>query len=139
MRSLWVALLLAGACSGKQAAEPAIPSSGSGADGSAGSAAPPPAEVATVTDGDGATAHAGAIVDVKGTARDAKLGAAIVATSLVVYCLGHERWPNDVFGKPVTAHGTLEQTSEFATTDPTSAGTTGPVWVLRDCTYRPSL
>lgn len=133
MRLCTIGLLLLVACSGKQAAEPASPGSGS--------APPPPApaaETATVTDGDGATAHAGKLVDVKGTARDAKLGAAVVATSLVVYCLGHDRWPNDVFGKPVTAHGKLEQTTEFDAPDATSAGTSGAVWVLRDCTYQPS-
>ncbi|NVB78381.1 MAG: hypothetical protein HOV81_08320 [Kofleriaceae bacterium] len=137
MRFSTIGLLLLVACSGKQAAEPANPSSGSG------SAPPPPSppavETATVTDGDGATANAGKLVDVKGTARDAKIGAAVVATSLVVYCLGHDRWPNDVFGKPVTAHGKLEQTTEFAAPDATTAGTSGAVWVLRDCTYQPSL
>lgn len=123
------------ACSGKQAAEPASPGAGSAPPPSS---PPPAAETATVTDGDAATAHAGQLVDVIGTARDAKLGAAVVASSLVVYCLGHERWPNDVFGKPVTAHGTLEQTTEFAAPDATSAGTAGAVWVLRDCTYQPT-
>ena len=131
MTRLAVSFALLAACSSSKPSEPTTPN-GSGSATPTANAAP-----AVVTDDTGAKANAGAVVDVKGTARDAKLGAVVVASSLVVYCLGVEHWPDDVFGKPVTAHGKLEQTTEFAAQDETSAGTTGPVWVLRDCKYGP--
>lgn len=100
---------------------------------------PPPTAAAVVVDGAGAKAQAGKPVAVKGTARDAKLAAAVVASDLIVYCLGLDSWPKDVSGKPITAHGKLEETDEFtAKPSPTgviSAGTDGPVWVLRNCEY----
>jgi hypothetical protein len=93
-----------------------------------------------VLDGASAQAHAGKVVAVKGMARDARISAAVVADGLTVYCIGLERWPGDVSGKPVFAHGRLEQTNEFATVrgpgGEVSAGTDRPVWVLRDCRYK---
>jgi len=87
-----------------------------------------------------ARSHAGTEVSVVGTARDAKLAAAIVtASGLVVYCLGLDRWPAEIAGKPVVARGTLEHTDRFvAVTGPggeVGQGTSGPVWALRDCRY----
>ena len=102
--------------------------------GSADAASP-----AVVLNGDGARAHRGKPVAVKGTARDAKIAAAVMADDLVVYCLGLQYWPSGMSGKPVVARGTLEQTEEFtAKVGPRgeiSAGTDGPVWVLRGCRY----
>jgi len=95
--------------------------------------APPPA--AAIRDADAAKAHAGTRVAVQGDARDAKLAAAIVNPGFVVYCLGLESWPKEVANQAVTAHGKLEQTDEFAAKNPGDEGTSGPVWVLRDCQY----
>jgi len=92
-----------------------------------------------IVDSDGAKAQAGKSVAVQGLARDAKISAAVVADNLVVYCLGVHKWPSTMPGKPVIAFGRLEQTGEFtATRGPSgevSAGTDGPVWVLRGCRY----
>lgn len=92
-----------------------------------------------VIDSAGAKAHVGELVAVKGIARDAKISAAVVADSLVVYCLGLAKWPGEVSGKPVLTHGRLERTAEFvAKRGPGGAispGTDGPVWVLRECRY----
>ena len=128
-------LALAAACSAKPA--PAVAPAGSGSDTSAqqgsaeqGSAAAP----VVVTDAASAEANAGKQVDVHGTARNAKLAAAIVASGLVVYCLGQDSWPPDLDRNAVVAHGKLEQTDEFAS-DGDSAGTSGAVWVLRDCRF----
>ena len=92
-----------------------------------------------VIDAAGATAHVGKLVAVKGIARDARISAAIVADGLVVYCLGLAKWPGEVSGKSVLAHGRLEHTAEFvARRGPggeISPGTDGPVWVLRECRY----
>ena len=94
----------------------------------------------TIHDAEGAKAQAGKDVAVAGTARDAKLAAAIVAEGdLIVYCLGVNSWPNAVSGRPIVARGKLEQTDELvAKRSPggeVSAGTAGPVWVLRGCQY----
>ena len=92
-----------------------------------------------VRDHAGAKAQLGKLVAVKGIARDAKISAAVVADNLVVYCLGLASWPRGTSGRPVLAHGRLEQTDEFtATRGPGGefrAGTDGAVWVLRDCRY----
>jgi hypothetical protein len=72
-----------------------------------------------------------------GKAGNAKLGAVVMLTDRVpVYCTPLESWPSDVNGKAVTAHGTLEHTDEFAA-EGGGAGTSGAVWVLRDCKYDP--
>lgn len=93
----------------------------------------------TVVDGAGAKVHVGTLVAVKGIARDAKISAVVVADNLVVYCLGLAKWPGEVSGKSVLAHGRLEQTAEFAAKrgpgGEINPGTDGPVWVLRDCRY----
>ena len=94
-----------------------------------------------VIDSAGALANLGKQVTVEGIARNAKIAAAVVAADLVVYCLGHASWPGGLSGKPVIAHGTLERTDEFAAKrgpgGEISAGTDGPVWVLRNCRYEP--
>jgi hypothetical protein len=73
--------------------------------------------------------------EIRGTARDAKLGAAVVrADRSVVYCIGIERWPAELEGHDVVVTGRLEQTDEF-TAGSGEAGTNGPVWVLRDCKF----
>jgi hypothetical protein len=93
----------------------------------------------TVGDGAGAKANMGKLVAVQGIARDAKISAAVVNGNLVVYCLGITKWPGGLSGKPVLVHGRLEQIDAFAATrgvgGEASAGTDGPVWVLRDCRY----
>ena len=92
-----------------------------------------------VLDAAGARANVGKPVAVRGIARDAKIAAAVVAENLIVYCLVHARWPAELSGKSVLAHGRLEETDEFAAVrgpgGEISAGTDGPVWVLRDCRY----
>lgn len=134
MRLVLVALL-ATACSARHGEPTTGPGSGSAAGTAAGSSEGAPAAPAIVTDADGAKANAGKRVAVQGTARDAKLGGVILTNGLVVYCLGVESWPSDVHGKPVTGRGKLEETTEFAAPDDESAGTQGPVWVLRECEY----
>jgi hypothetical protein len=71
---------------------------------------------------------------VQGTARTAKLAAAVVLPDgTPVYCLG-VTWPPELEGTAVTAQGMLEATAEFAA-GPGEAGTDGAVWVLRGCTF----
>ena len=97
--------------------------------------APPPAAV--VTDEAAAKAQVGHEVDVRGTAGNAKLAAALLLPGRTpVYCLGLEEWPDAVNGKEVTAHGKLELTDEFKA-PAGAAGTGGPVYVLRSCQYKP--
>ena len=99
--------------------------------------APPPGPT-VVTDAAGAKAALGKPVRIQGTARDAKLGAAVVAGELVVFLLDRDAWPEDLAGRTVTAEGVLEQTDEFvAKPDETGAvpqGTEGPVLVIRKST-----
>lgn len=114
------------------------PTAGSGSQGSAGSAAVPAAGT-MVADEASLAANTGKLVDVRGTADNAKLGAEITVGRTPVYCTGTDRWPADVAGQTVTARGTLEQTDEFSEeSDPAlpSAGTRGLVWVLRSCTLK---
>jgi hypothetical protein len=103
--------------------------------GSAGSATAP----SVISDGAELKAKIGSHVAVKGTARDAKISAAVLVGDGPVYCLGVASWPADVSGKVITAHGTLEHTDELAAkTGPNgeiSQGTTDAVYVLRDCEY----
>lgn len=106
---------------------------------------PPRATVATVpaiakvTDTASAKAATGTQTQVSGTARSAKLAAVVVLTDgTPVYCLELEKWPVDLEGATVVAEGTLETTDEFAggpdrAQAAQAAGTSGPVWVLRDC------
>lgn len=140
---LALALLLVAACSSNQTppAGPGPQSSGSataaGGEGSgsatalAGSGASARVEIADVAE---LEPNRGKEVDVKGTARNAKLAAAIVLPGAPIYCLGLDGWPSDVANKPVLAHGTLEHSDEFAA-EGGAAGTSGAVWVLRGCTY----
>jgi hypothetical protein len=92
-----------------------------------------------VTDLASAKAALGKQVTVQGTAKSAKLGPVVVAADLVVYCLGIAEWPGAVSDKSVTAHGLLQQTDEFAAQQDAhgavSAGTSGSVFVLRECGY----
>lgn len=77
-------------------------------------------------------------VRIEGTARNAKLSAAVVS-DLVVYCLDRESWAADVAGKKVTIQGMIEYTREFqARVSPEGeigAGTNDAVFVLRTCEY----
>lgn len=92
-----------------------------------------------MTDLASAKVSRGKQVTVRGTAKQAKLGPVVVAADLVVYCMGMAEWPETLSNKPVTAHGLLQQTDEFAAhQDPNgevSAGTEGSVFVLRECGY----
>lgn len=111
------------------------PTAGSGSQGSGGSAAVAPV-APLVADEASLAASAGKLVEVRGTADNAKLGAEVTVGRTPVYCTGLDRWPADVAGTTVTARGTLEQTDEFSEeSDPAlpSAGTRGAVWVLRSC------
>lgn len=127
----------AGSATGSSEAPPAGSSAGS-------AAAPVAVAVAAATpvvvqDRAGADAQLGKPAVVRGTAKNAKLAAAIVAGDLVVYCLGVASWPSSVANRAITARGTLEHTSEFSAPagDEASAGTSGPVYVLRTCAYEP--
>lgn len=103
-----------------------------------------PASESSIVVVDRATTKAalGQRVTVHGTAQDAKLGPVVIARDLVVYCFmaGVEQWPGELAGKPVAAVGTLEETDEFTARTGSggevSAGTDGPVLVLRNCTVR---
>jgi hypothetical protein len=140
-----VALLAAAtaACSSGGKTGPTAPpngsDTGSGSDmgsGSGSAVAAQPAEVA-VTDAASAAANAGKAAAVTGKAGNAKLGAVVMMSDRVpVYCRPLESWPSEVSGKQITAHGKLEQSDEFAA-EGGGAGTSGAVWVLRDCTYDP--
>ena len=134
MRVAFALLLAAAACS--QPPKHTTDTAGSGsAAGSDGSATAPAAKEAVVTDAATAAAAKGLMAAATGKAGNAKLGAVVVLTGRVpVYCTPLESWPDDVNGKQVTAHGKLEQTDEF-TAEGDGAGTSGAVWVLRDCKY----
>ncbi len=100
--------------------------------------APEPARVTIVSDVATASANLGKRVEVHGTARNAKIAAAVTAGDLVVYCLGIDGWPTKVANTAVVARGTLEHTDEFAAGDSDgeiTAGTSGAVYVLRACEY----
>jgi hypothetical protein len=132
---LWL-VLLAAACSAH--GTPVEPAPGSGASPT-GSSVPPPPPV-SIRDADGAKAQLGKEVTLAGTARDAKISAVVVADgNFIVYCLGLDSWPDEISGKAVVAHGTIEQTDEFTARSGSNGevgeGTSGPVWVLRNCTY----
>jgi hypothetical protein len=75
---------------------------------------------------------------VLGVARNAKLGAAVIAGTHTVYCDGLTGWPRDVEGRPVVVAGTLvERSSPAPTIGPRgerSAGADGPAWSLSSCT-----
>ena len=96
---------------------------------------PPPAAPTVVSDEPSAKALVGHPAEVHGTARDAMLGPVILLGDRTpIYCLGASQWPD---GKQVVAHGKLELTDEFAAKDPASSGTSGPVYVLRACEFKP--
>lgn len=90
---------------------------------------------------DGASAHAaiGRQVEVRGTAAATKLAPSVMAGDLIVYCLGLDAWPAAVAGKQVVARGRLDRTDEYEARRGAggehSAGTDGPVYVLRACRY----
>ena len=101
-------------------------------------AAPAPPANVVVSDPEGAKAHVGQEVDVRGTARDAKLGPVIIlASGMPIYCFAMREWPDKVSGKDVLGHGKLELTDEFTAKRPDMAGTGGPIYVLRACQYKP--
>ena len=135
MRRLLTLVAIAALAACSNGSRPPTAGSGSaGSQGSAGSAAG-----TMVADEASLAANTGKLVDVRGTADNAKLGAEITVGRTPVYCTGTDRWPADVAGQTVTARGTLEQTDEFSEeSDPAlpSAGTRGLVWVLRSCTLK---
>ena len=132
MRVAFALLLAAAACS--QPPKHTTDTAGSAA-GSNDSATAPATKEAVVTDAATAAAAKGLMAAATGKAGNAKLGAVVMLTDrLPVYCTPLESWPDDVNGKQVTAHGKLEQTDEFAA-EGDGAGTSGAVWVLRDCKY----
>lgn len=91
---------------------------------------------AKVTDALTANAATGTHTRVSGTARSARIAAVIVLTDgTPVYCLELEKWPVELEGATVVAEGTLETTEQFAggADRAHASGTSGPVWVLRDC------
>jgi hypothetical protein len=136
MRLAFALLVAAAACSQPPKKETPV---GSGSPmGSAGDRSGGVAEAeAVVTDAATAEAAKGMKAAATGKAGNAKLGAVVMLTDRVpVYCTPLESWPSDVNGKAVTAHGTLEHTDEFAA-EGGGAGTSGAVWVLRDCKYDP--
>lgn len=129
-------LFAACACSGRHGHPVGTGSGSAVADVGSGSAVAASPE-ATVTDRASAEAAKGRKAAVTGMAGNAMLGAALVLSDRTpVYCQPLERWPDSVERKTVTAHGTLALTGEFAANGD-GAGTSGPVWVLRDCTYDP--
>jgi hypothetical protein len=132
MRFGVVAALLAAACS-SPAHPPTDPGSGSGS----GSVSDPGA--ADVVDATTAKAAVGKQVIVRGTAKAAKLGPVVIVADLVVYCLSFPDWPAGVSGQHVAAHGLLQLTDEFASqkgpNGEVSEGTSGSVFVLRECGY----
>jgi hypothetical protein len=141
MRGLGALLLGALIACSSHHAEPVRPTKGSGSDATAaGSGAPvAPAGGAVVTNAALARSNRGQVAAVRGTAKNAKLAAAIVNDDLVVYCLGVQDWPAAINGKQITARGKLEQTEEFSPKPSPNgeavAGTTGAVWVLRGCSF----
>lgn len=134
-----VALITAAlaACTGSTRTGATPPPTGSAP--APGSAAIVPATPSIITEGRAAEEHLGERVEVRGTAKNAKISAVVVAGDLIVYCLGVDSWPSAIANSQVAAHGTLEQTSEFAAPqDGESAGTAGAVYVLRSCEYQAS-
>jgi hypothetical protein len=129
------------ACTGGSRSNGASPPTGSAPApvpvvASADAAAPIPVVTDQATAGD----NLGKPVEVRGTAVNAKLAAAVKAGDIVVYCLGIDSWPTKLANTQVTARGTLEFTSELAADSAggvVSAGTTGKVYVLRACEYEP--
>ena len=86
-----------------------------------------------VVDEAGATLAIGTQVEVRGTAQATKLAPSVVTErGLVVYCLGLSDWPAGT--RSVVVRGKLDHTDEFTPKGPEiAAGTSGPVYVLRDC------
>ena len=73
-------------------------------------------------------------ITVRGTARNAKLGAIVLIDELPIHVAGLERWKAALIGKPIEVTGTLaktdghlSQTNEFGLV---SAGTDGPIYTL---------
>jgi ketosteroid isomerase-like protein len=78
---------------------------------------------------------------VVGVARNAKLGAIVIAGDHVVYCDARAEWPADVDGRPVVVAGTLTSRSFPTPTvglrDERSAGPEGTAWTLAPCAPPP--
>jgi hypothetical protein len=74
------------------------------------------------------------MTEIRGVARDAKLGAIVETEDRVVYCEGLARWPAGVSGSEVTVRGTLAQSDAFVMPSRYAAGTSGPIWILREWT-----
>lgn len=101
--------------------------------GSQTAAAPAPL---AVTDVASAEAALGKLVEVRGQADDAMLGAEITVGRVPFYCDGVDRWPSDITGTQVVARGTLAR-AEAEETDPAlpSSGATAATWHLQGCQY----
>ncbi len=134
---LVVGLVFAAACSGKRT-EPVAPGSGSGPGSAVVVDAAPVETGPPVAVGNRAELEAavGKMVEVRGTAKNAKLSAVVIVGELPVYCLGVDSWPTKLANGQVKARGKLEHTDEFAG-DAGTAGTGGKVYVLRACAYEP--
>ncbi|MCP4867293.1 MAG: hypothetical protein GY898_01065 [Proteobacteria bacterium] len=88
-----------------------------------------------VKDRDGAKAAEGKTVSVTGTPQRTRLAPSVDTGSFHVYCMNLPDWETT---ESVTVTGVLEHTSDYeAKTDVDgshTAGTDGPVWVIRTCT-----
>jgi hypothetical protein len=124
-----------GSASGSESAS----GSGSASDSGSGSGSGLGSATADVIDAASAKAAIGKQVTVRGTAKAAKLGPVVVVADLIVYCLSFPDWPSGVSGQHVAAHGLLQLTDEFASHQgpdgEVSQGTSGSVFVLRECGY----
>jgi hypothetical protein len=100
-----------------------------------GASSPGVAAVVEVSDESSARAALGKSVRVRGTARNAKLSAAVLAGGVPIYCLDRESWSDELDGQELAVEGILEWTEEFAAkTGPdgaVSTGTSGGVFAIR--------
>ncbi len=135
LAALALALGCTPAAEGPQTPAPAVEGAAGGAGG--GAAEAPAGRVLTRWE-----EVAGAIgqeVRVVGTARDAKLAAAVVVDSSPIYCLGQERWPEGVAGQEVELRGVLVRSDRYAAKvdadGAISQGTEGPVTAVEGCAF----
>ncbi len=89
-----------------------------------------------------ARASIGKSIRVEGMAHDAKLSGVVISGPVLIYCLDVPSWPRDLIGKKVVVEGKLELSHDLeAQVGPDgarSAGTSGPVFVIRKSTRRPA-
>ena len=94
----------------------------------------------TIQNVEQARAALGQRVRVVGQTQRTKLAPSVSTGALHVYCLGLSGWPDEATGQRVAVTGRIEESDDFEATgsvaDGTiSQGTSGPVWVLRDCQF----